>query len=194
MTACGTPPKVMDTSIQSASNKVVKTPVEALMRSSEKIAEWKFTSLDPLLKIGIRNAPFKVIEFEISDASKSYAVFSSRYRNIDIGKQAIVVPTVYFFDENKAPVKAVLAQMADDPFCGFFRCFKTTYKIDAQPGKYLVVVAAYVEDPEKPVQSITDFSPAVESYGAASVSVKFYADYYGSLSLSLDSKLPRPKQ
>ena len=150
-----------------------------------------FNKYDPLLILNGRRAPFKVLEFT-HDGGKYFTVFSV-IKSAGWKKDAFVLPKLSFYKGETLVASPKVKQIGIDGLCGLDSCFVTVYDLSAiQIGNYRVVMSAYVDNPEEPLEmrKVSGFYYAGTLPLSMTATRAQYASYYGTVKLELSDKLP----
>lgn len=151
----------------------------------------EFNKNDSLILINGKRAPVKILELN-HDGEKFLAV-SSVIKSAGWKKDAFVLPKVSFFMGETLVATPKVKQVGIDGLCGLDACLVTAYDLSSlRKGTYKVVTAAYVENPDAPIE----MRKVNGYYYAGSVPLFMtatraqFASYYGTVKIQISEKLP----
>ncbi len=150
-----------------------------------------FDKNDSLIMIQGKRAPVKVVE--VNHERARFLEVYSVIKSAGWKKDAFVLPKLSFYKNGVLVPEPKVKQIGIDGLCGMDACLVTSYDIGSlPPGDYKIIVAAKVENPDKPLEmrKVDGFSytGSVPLYMTASRAQ--YASYFGTVKIQTSEKLP----
>lgn len=158
ISGCASAPKDLAQEIYARPDSaILKTETQALKDlpkinlNRDNHLSFDFGKDDPLLLVNGKRAPVKVLE--IKNDGTQFFVVSSVIRSAGWRKDALVIPQISFYKDNVSISLPKIKQIGIDRFCGLDACLVTTYDLGSLPkGIYRVVLSAYVDNADQPIQ------------------------------------------
>jgi hypothetical protein len=199
--ACGTmPSKNLEKLRAVPATQVYSTPLELLEKTpptlelDAKPIDFSFTENDKILNSSLGPVPAKTLRIKVNGRETPYLTIAGFMHKVSFGSPGVVTAKALVYSRDGHLMKAPFVQGGRQPNCGLLQCMKLTYRIEnLPPGTYNLVLYAFVEHPDQPLEiAPCDTTTYTQRVGAVSVhrDVAYYADYFGDVRISFERTLP----